>query len=78
MKNNVKNGHLFVDLLRSSQSKRRGYNTDVKVELENLPTGPVTVGEFDKYAERLDLAVGRETIDRLYQALTLGKKAGYG
>ena len=47
----MKNGHLFVDLLKSSQSKRRGYNTDVKVELENLPTGPVTVGEFDKYAE---------------------------
>lgn len=64
---------VIIDLLRSSQSKRRGYNTDVKVELENLPTSAVTAVEFDKYAERLDLAVGRETIDRLYQALTLGQ-----
>ena len=64
--------YLFVDLLLTSSSQHKNYCTDVKVDLDSLPKVPVGELEFSKYAERLDLADGRDAINRLYQALSIG------
>ncbi|XP_067938886.1 DENN domain-containing protein 3-like [Watersipora subatra] len=68
----VQHKSFYRDLLSRLQSQRKSYITDVKVDLESLPKMAVEESEFSKYAERLDLAVGREAISRLYQALSLG------
>lgn len=63
---------ISTEMLDLSKSEHHGYRVDVKVDLESLPKAAVGEEEFYKYMERLDLAVGRDTMNRLYQALSLG------
>ena len=46
---------------------------EVKVDLVNLPTEDVNLAEFQKYAEKLDMAVDRETTGRLFSSLSGGQ-----